>query len=129
MGAADGWLVVSDMEAGLGTVSRIRPGQLDLVIVIAEPSAKGVDVARRAAQIAVARARVLVIANRIREQSDLDAISAELGEHQLLAIPEEPVIARADRDGLAPIDVDPDAPGVRAVIELAALILASNGGR
>ena len=125
----NGRVVVCDMEAGLGTVSRIKPGQLDLVIVIAEPSAKGVEVARRAAQIAAERARVLVIANRIREQADLDAIAAELGEHELIVVPEEPAISRADRDGLAPIDVEPDAPGVRAVIELSARILASDGSR
>jgi CO dehydrogenase maturation factor len=120
-------LVLCDMEAGLGTVSRLNPDQLDLVIVIAEPSAKGVDVARRAAHIAASRARVLVIANRIREQGDLDAITAELGEHELVAVPAEPAIARADRDGLAPIDVAPEAPGVRAMVELSARILASDG--
>jgi CO dehydrogenase maturation factor len=115
----DGRLVVCDMEAGLGTVSRVKPGQLDLVLVIAEPSAKGIDVARRAAQIAAARARVVVVANRIREPADLEAVRAALGEHEVVVVPEEPVIARADRDGLAPIDLDPGAPGVRAVIELA----------
>lgn len=116
-------LVLCDMEAGLGTISRVAPGQLDLVLVVAEPSAKGVDVAGRAARIAASRARVLVVANRIREQADLDAVTAALGEHDLVVVPEEPAIARADRDGLAPIDVDPGAPGVRAVIDLAARIL------
>lgn len=70
-----------------------------------------------------------VIANRVREQGDLDAIMAELGEHELVLVPEDPAIARADRDGVAPIDVDPDAPSVSAVIELSARILASDRGR
>lgn len=111
------------MEAGLGTISRIQPGQVDVVLVVAEPSAKGVDVARRAAQIASARARVIVLANRIREQRDLEVIEAALGEHELVVVPEDPVIARADRDGVAPIDVDPDAPGVRAIAGLASLLI------
>jgi len=34
-------------------------------------------------------------------------------------IPEDPVIAAADRDGTAPIDLDPDSPGVAAIIKLA----------
>ena len=112
------------MEAGLGTVSRIKPGQLDLVLVVAEPSAKGVDVARRAAQIAANRARVIVVANRVRDEADLRLIEAGLGEHELVAVPEEPAIIEADRDGLAPIDLDVEAPGVRALIGLAERLAA-----
>jgi CO dehydrogenase nickel-insertion accessory protein CooC1 len=107
------------MEAGLATVTRVQPGQIDVVVVVAEPSLKGIDVARRAALIGASRARVVVVANRVREQADLEAIQAALGEHELIVVPEDSVIARADRDGLAPIDIDPEAPGVRALIGLA----------
>lgn len=107
------------MEAGLGTVSRITPGQLDAVVVVAEPSAKGIDVARRAAQIGESRASVIVVANRVRGEADLEAISAAMEGYELVAIPEEPVILRADRDGVAPIDLDPGAPGVKALLGLA----------
>jgi CO dehydrogenase maturation factor len=112
------------MEAGLGTVSRILPGQLDVVLVVAEPTAKGIDVACRAAQIGASRAHVIVVANRVKENGDLEAIRAALGEHELLTVPEEPAIREADRQGLAPIDVDADAPGVRAIIGLAERLAA-----
>lgn len=112
--------MICDMEAGLGVVSRIEPGRLDVVVVVAEPSAKSIDVAARAARIAVSRARVIVVANRVREPADLDAVRAALGDHDLVVVPDEPAIARADRDGRAPIDVDRDAPGVAALIDLAA---------
>ncbi|MDQ6605285.1 MAG: hypothetical protein M3Z06_01900 [Actinomycetota bacterium] len=115
----DGRLVLCDMEAGVGTVARVQPGQLDVLVVVAEPSAKAIDVAARAAAIGASRARVIVVANRIREPADLEAIQAALGDQELIVVPEDPVIARADRDGLAPIDVDPDSPGVRALIGLA----------
>ena len=120
----NGRIVLCDMEAGLGTVSRIQPGQIDIVVVVAEPSAKGIDVARRAAHTGASRAGVIVVANRVREQADLEAMQGALGEHELIAVPEEPVIARADRDGLAPIDLDADAPGVRALIGLAERLMA-----
>ncbi len=120
----DGRLVLCDMEAGLGTISRLSPGQVDVVLVVAEPSAKGIDVARRAAQIAASRARVIVVANRIREPADLEVIQAALGEHELVAVPEEPAISHADRDGLAPIDVDAGARGVKALIGLADRVMA-----
>jgi CO dehydrogenase maturation factor len=115
----EGRIVLCDMEAGLGTVARIQPGQLDILIVVAEPSAKGIDVARRAASMGASRARVIVIANRIREDADLEAIKSALGEHEYIVVPEDPVIARADRDGVAPIDLDPSSAGVAAIIALA----------
>lgn len=115
----NGRIVIFDMEAGLGTVTRVKPGGLDVLLVVAEPSAKGIDVARRAALIGASRARVIVIANRIREAADLDAIQAAFPQHELVVVPEDPTIARADRDGVAPIDLDPGSPGVRALIDLA----------
>jgi CO dehydrogenase nickel-insertion accessory protein CooC1 len=116
---SNGRIVLCDMEAGLGTVARVQPGQIDVLIVVAEPSAKAIDVARRAASMGASRARVVVIANRIREPADLEAIRAALPEHELIVVPEDPVIARADREGLAPVDLDPDSPGVKAIVELA----------
>ena len=112
-------MVVFDMEAGVGTLLRLAPGQADLVLVVAEPSAKSIEVARRAAEIAAERAAVIVVANRVRDEADLERIRAALGDHELVVVPEEPAIARADQDGTAPIDVDPDAPGVRALRDLA----------
>jgi CO dehydrogenase maturation factor len=120
----DSGFVICDMEAGLGTVSRVKPGQLDVVLVVAEPTVKGIDVARRAAQIASSRARVIVVANRIAGEADLDAVREALGSYELVAIPEEPVIARADQDGIAPIDLDPEAPGVLALLRLADRLVA-----
>ena len=116
---ANGRIVVFDMEAGLGTLLRMSPGQADVVLVVAEPSAKATEVARRAAEVASGKARVVVVANRVRSPEDVEAIRAVLGEHELVEVPEEPAITRADREGVAPIDVDEAAPGVRAVVELA----------
>jgi CO dehydrogenase maturation factor len=115
----NGRIVLMDMEAGLGTVARIQPEQLDVLIVVAEPSAKGIDVARRAAAMGASRARTIVVANRIREPADLEAIRAALPDHEPIVVPEDPVIARADRDGVAPFDLDPESPGVKAILSIA----------
>lgn len=116
----DGRFVLADIEAGSGTLFRVPPGKIDVLVVVAEPSAKGIDVAQRAAALGGERqARVIVVANRLREQADLDAIQAALPDHALVAVPEEPAIERADREGVAPIDLDPDAPGVLAMVGLA----------
>jgi CO dehydrogenase nickel-insertion accessory protein CooC1 len=118
-------VVVCDLEAGLGTVLRMQAEQVDVVLAVAEPTAKSIEVARRAAESASGRAgRVIVVANRIASDADLEAVQAVLGEHEIVTVPEEPAIARADRDGVAPIDVDESAPGVRALTELADRLLA-----
>lgn len=111
-------IVICDMEAGVGTI--VRNGNGDLVIVVAEPSVKSIDVARRAAGAAAAQgAEVIVVANRVRDDADAEAIRAELGDHEIVVVPEDSVIAEADEQGLAPIDVDADAPAVKALRELA----------
>jgi CO dehydrogenase nickel-insertion accessory protein CooC1 len=121
----DSRVVVCDLEAGLGTVLRMQAEQVDVVLAVAEPTAKSIEVARRAAESASGRAgRVIVVANRIASDADVEAVQAVLGEHEIVTVPEEPAIARADRDGVAPIDVDESAPGVRALTELADRLLA-----
>jgi len=110
--------VICDLEAGLGTLSRMAPGNADAVLVVANPTAKALEVARRAIEIASDKTEVIVLANRVRDLADLDAIRAVLGDRELLVIPEDPTIARADRDGLAPIDLDEDSPGVSVLVAL-----------
>lgn len=75
--------------------------------------------ARRAAEIATELARVIVVANRLRDETDFEAMRAVLRRHELVAVPEDATIAYAEREGRAPIDVDPEAPAVRALGELA----------
>ncbi len=111
--------VLGDLEAGVGVVARMKAGSLDMVLVVANPTGKSIEVARRAVETAVAReARVLIVANRVGDGADLEAIRAVLGEHEMVVIPEDPSIARADAEGLAPIDLDDGAPGVRALFAL-----------
>ena len=47
-----------------------------------------------------------------------------LGEHEIVVVPEDPVIARADAEGLAPIDLDDTSPGVRAIIAISERLVA-----
>jgi len=107
----------------------MEPGQVDAVVVVAEPTAKSIEVARRGAAIAKNRnTRVIGVANRVQDEADVERIRAALDVDELVIVPEETAIATADRDGLAPMDVDIDAPGLRALHELAER-LVTNGQR
>lgn len=109
-------MVICDLEAGVGPV--VRSGRTDLVIVVSEPSVKSMDVARRAAAAADA-GQVIVVANRVRNDSDVEAIRSQLGEYEMVVVPDDRTIARADEEGRAPVDLDPDAPGVATLLALA----------
>ena len=114
-----GRTVLGDLEAGIGVLTRMEAGSLDVVLVVANPTPKSIEVARRA--VAAARDRgieVLVVANRIADEDDLAAIEAVLGGEEIVVVPDDPAIARADAEGLAPIDLDDTSPGVRAIVEI-----------
>ena len=111
--------VVCDLEAGIGTIERIEEGVVDVLLVVANPTGKSLEVARRAIEIAHGTAEIVVVANRIAGDADLALMREVLGDRELFVIPEDDVIAAADRDGLAPIDLDPDSPGVAALVRLA----------
>lgn len=71
--------MICDLEAGLGTLLRLQQGQADVVVIVAQPTAKSIEVARRSVELANARAvrvLVLVLANRVRDDADLAAIIA-----------------------------------------------------
>jgi CO dehydrogenase maturation factor len=114
-----GRAVICDLEAGLATLEKLEAGQADVVIVVTNPTGKALEVARRAVEHASGVAEVVVLANRVRDDADVELIREALGDRELIVIPEDPAIVAADRDGVAPIDLDPDAPGVAALVRLA----------
>ena len=121
-----GRTVVGDLEAGVGVLTRMQKGSLDVVLVVANPTPKSIEVARRAAEAAVSREiPLIVVANRIANDEDLETITDVLGEHEIVIVPEDPIIARADAEGLAPIDLDDSAPGVRAIIAIIDRLVAA----
>lgn len=116
-------VVIADMEAGSGTLTRMAEDSLDLILLVTEPSLKSIEVSRRAAAIAGERkvGPVLVVANRVQDGADLELIRDGTGAGASLAvIPEDPAVARAERDGVAVIDTAPAAPAVLATAQLVA---------
>jgi CO dehydrogenase maturation factor len=112
-------VVICDLEAGVGTLSKMNEGAVDVVLVVANPTAKSIEVARRAADSAVTKnARVIVVANRVRNDEDRSAIRSAFEGHEIVEVPEDSAVAQADRDGRAPIDVGDQGPGVSAIRSL-----------
>lgn len=119
--------MIADLEAGIGTLTRLADEQVDVVLLVVEPTAKSLEVAARAAGLVREKSlgRLIVIANRVRDQADLEAITSRLPDVEVVAVPHDPAIVEADRQGVAPLDSAPDAPAVRAVSTVAEGLLAA----
>lgn len=113
--------VVVDFEAGLAVLVRIGSEHLDGVLVVVEPEPKSIEVGRRAVSMAGEKplSRVIVVANRIAGAADLELVHQAFAADQLVVpIPWDPAIADADRSGQSPVDVAPESPAVRALLDL-----------
>jgi CO dehydrogenase maturation factor len=127
---ASSGVTIADMEAGLEHLSRGTPRHVDTIVAVVEPYFKSLETGRKvydlAAELGVPR--VVAVANKVRTVDDRDAIQAFCERHglRLLAtIPHDEVFMTADREGRAPVDLDPGAPGVSEITRLVQLL---NGG-
>ncbi len=118
-------VVVADFEAGVGTLTRLGDEHVDTVVIVVEATPKSLEVAARAAGLAQERTvgRIVVVANRIRGDEDLQKVKDAFPGMEVIGVPHDPKIVEADRKGVAPIDLDPDAPAVKALVGLASTLL------
>jgi len=124
----DGTVIVADFEAGLGTLTRLGDVRVDTVIVIVEPMVKSLEVGTRAAAYAATHStdRVVIVANRIRDDEDLATVRRAFSPTtEIVPVPDDPAIGDADRHGLAPLDAAPSCPAVVALSALAQLVSRS----
>lgn len=121
--AEDDVVVVVDMEAGLEHLSRGTERGVDLLLVMLEPYYKGLETARRAAELGreLGIPRVEGVANKLRDDTDRDAVRGYAERHGIeiaVEVPFDDRVRRADLSGTAPID-DGGGPAVAAVGSLA----------
>ena len=119
--------VIADFEAGVGTLTRLEEQKVDTVVVVVEATPKSIEVGKRAAELAREKLlqRVIIVANRIRGDDDLATIKAAFPDVEVVPVPDDPAIREADRYGVAPYDHAPEAPAVRALVDLARRLFPS----
>lgn len=117
--------VIADLEAGIGTLTRLAEQRVDAVLVVVEPTPKSLEVGQRAAALARDKqlGRIVIVASRIRGDADLATVAGHFPGHEIVAVPDDPAIVEADRKGVAPLDLAPHAPAVRALCDLARSLL------
>ena len=117
--------MIADMEAGIGTLTRLGEERVDAVLVVVEPTPKSIEVGQRAAELARDKqlGRLIIVASRVRTDADMETIARAFAGQEVVAIPDDPAIVEADRKGVAPLDLAPDSPAVQALCRLAQSLL------
>lgn len=110
------WDVLGDMEAGPTTPFERYHSFADHVVVVVGPAWRSALTARRLLPI-VGDVPVTIVANRFRDEPD------HPGLEPAVRVPYDAEVGEAERQGLAPIDVCPHSPAVKAVEQLAELFL------
>ena len=112
--------VVADLEAGIGTLTRLASASVDATVVVVEPTLRSIDVARRAVAVAdeQRQGRVVVVANKVGDDDDRARIDEAFAGRTLVVVPDDPAVDTADRLGVSPVDHEPGAPAVAALESL-----------
>lgn len=115
---------MADLEAGIGTLSRLAEAAVDVTVIVVEPTPRSIDVARRAVAVAEEQhhGRVVLVANKLTDGDDRQRVRDAFPDVTMIEIPADPAVDEADRLGVSPVDHDPGSPAVTALEGLAAVI-------
>ncbi len=108
------------------TVARGDRSEIDSLVVVVEPYARSAEVGRRLLDMAAAKGitRCVVVANKVADDDDLDAIRTFLRRDPDIVIPKDGAVLAADRVGASPVDHAPGSPAVGVLRELASSLVA-----
>ncbi len=117
-------MTILDTEASPEHLSRGTARYADAMLIVVEPYFKSLETGRRMAALAedLGLEHVALVANKVRDERDLEAVRQFTDRHGLeLAgvVPFDPSFQGAERAEQAPLDFAPDAPAVQAIDDLA----------
>jgi CO dehydrogenase maturation factor len=124
---------ILDTEASPEHLSRGTAQYADVMLVVVEPYFKSLETGRRMAALAkdLGLGRVALIANKMREERDLEAVQEFAQRNELEIggiIPHDETMQKAERAGKSPFDFDPDTPAVLAIEEVARRFVEGEAG-
>ncbi|MFX1561064.1 MAG: AAA family ATPase [Promethearchaeota archaeon] len=114
---------VMDMDAGIENLGRGTTRGMDALLVVAEPGRRSLDILGKIRTLAqdIDVGRVFAVGNKVATPDDesmiRDWVISE-GIPLLGIVPLDESIKQADRKGVAPIDLDPNSPGMLAVRDI-----------
>ncbi len=117
------------MEAGLEHLSRGTGRHLSRFVAVLEPYYRSMETAQRVVALAteLGIADVVVLANKVRDDADRQAIAEFCAAHEMRLVgevPFDPALAESERVGTPPIDHDPTGAAVSAIRALSGVLMA-----
>lgn len=114
---------VMDMDAGIENLGRGTTRGMDALLVVAEPGRRSLDILGKIRTLAqdIDVGRVFAVGNKAATPDDEEMIKEWVkkeGIPLLGIVPLDDTIKQADREGMAPIDLDPDSVGMLAIREI-----------
>ncbi|GAC1340018.1 MAG: carbon monoxide dehydrogenase accessory protein CooC [Acetobacteraceae bacterium] len=115
---------ITDMEAGLEHLKRGTARNVDLMLIVAEPYYRSLEAAMRTHALAeeLAIPFIRVVANKVRNDQDREAIAGFCAQHGMTiigAVPQDEALMEAERQARSPYDFAPGCAAVAAMRTIA----------
>jgi len=121
---------VVDCHAGLEHLSRRTTRDIDIMLVVTDPTKNGMQTAKRIIELSkellIEFGAILVVANRVtgENKSRVDQMAQENGLEIAAYIPYEPLVAQFDLLGKPVTEIPEDSPAFIAIDEICKKILS-----
>ena len=114
---ADGWSIVGDLPGGTRQPFMTWGRYAQTYLVVVEPAPASLLTARRLARLASSAdaPQVLAVANKVRHDRDVEQVGERTGLRVVAAVPFDPALGDADREGRPVIDLEPDGATAAAL--------------
>ena|SRR5919199_4918023 len=118
--SAEDAVCILDTEASPEHLSRGTAEHADAMFAVVEPYYKSMETGRRMSLLAkdLGLPRVALIANKVRDERELEAVKQFAAQHDLelaAVVPFDENMPGAERAESAPLDFAPDTPAVAAI--------------
>lgn len=115
---------ILDTEASPEHLSRGTTRYADAMFCVVEPYYKSLETGRRMAALGrdLGLGRVALIANKVRDEREREAVEEFAARHDLEVagvVPYDDAMPASERAGSSPLDHAPDSPAVRAIADFA----------
>ncbi|MGB9837875.1 AAA family ATPase [Methanothermobacter sp.] len=119
--------IVIDTEAGLEHLSRRTTQNVDVMMVVTDPSKRGILTARRilelSGELEIKFRKVFLVLNRVHE-GDLEKLEIDEELEVIGVIPEDPIVSRYDMEGRSLYELPEDSAAFMAIKKVAGKILS-----
>ena len=121
---------VTDMEAGLEHLKRGTAKNVDMMIIVVEPYYRSLEAGMRTFKLAseLNIKHLYVASNKISNNDDREAIQNFCNKYSMPIISDIPYdnnLIEAERNEMAPIDYNHEAPSIKAIQQISDWIVAN----